>query len=119
MYKRLLVSVLGLCSLLRVTSAFPAAQLHEIQNIELPPLSGPIDHMAVDVAGAKLFVAAGENHSVEAVDLKAGRVTTRVSGSRQPQRISLIPPSAEIRRRALLSSTSEIPEGQELIVTNG
>lgn len=118
MYRRLLVSVLGLCSLLRVTSAFPAAQLHEIQNIELPALSGPIDHMAVDVAGAKLFVAAGENHSVEAIDLKAGRVTTRVTGSRQPQRISLIPPSAEIRRRALLSSTSEIPEGQELIVTN-
>jgi len=119
MYKRLLVSVLGLCSLLRVTSAFPAAQLHEIQNIELPPLSGPIDHMAVDVAGAKLFVAAGENHSVEAVDLKAGRVVSRIIGSKQPQRISLISPTAEIRRRALLSSTSGIPEWQELIVTNG
>src|SRR6185295_18450187 len=97
----LLVSVFGLCSLLRVTVAFPAAQLHEVQNIELPAVSGPIDHMAVDVAGAKLFVAAGENHSVEAVDLKAGRVTTRLTGLRQPQRIALFPLTAEIRRLAL------------------
>ena len=119
MYKRLLASVFGVCSLLRVAAAFPASQLHEVQNIELPAVSGPIDHMAADVAGAKLFVAAGENHSVEAVDLKAGRVVSRVIGSKQPQRISLISPTAEIRRRALLSSTSGIPEWQELIVTNG
>ena len=59
-----------------------------------------------------------ENHSVEAVDLKAGQVVTRVAGLKQPQRIALIPLTAEIRRRALLSSTSGIPEGQELIVTN-
>jgi hypothetical protein len=118
MYKHLLVSVLGLCSLLRVAAAFPAAQLHEVQNIELRAVSGPIDHMAADVAGAKLFVAAGENHSVEAVDLKAGRVVTRATGSRQPQRIALIPVTAEIRRLALLSSASGIPEEQDLIVTN-
>jgi DNA-binding beta-propeller fold protein YncE len=118
MYKLLGVSVFGLCSLLRTAAAFPAAKLHEVQSIELPAVSGPIDHMAADVAGAKLFVAAAEDHSVEAVDLKAGRVVTRVTGLKQPQRVALIPPTAEIRRRALLSSTSGIPEGQELIVTN-
>jgi hypothetical protein len=118
MHKRLLVSVLGLCSLLRVAAAFPATRLHEVQNIELRAVSGPIDHMAADVAGAKLFVAAGENHSVEAVDLKLGRVVTRVTGLKQPQRIALIPLTPEIRRLALLSSRSGIPEGQELIVTN-
>ena len=118
MYKRLLVSAFSLCSLLRVAAAFPAAQLHEVQSIELPAVSGPIDHMAADVAGAKLFVAAGEDHSVEALDLKAGRVVTRVTGVKQPQRIALIPLTAEILRLALLSSTSGIPEGQELIVTN-
>ena len=77
MYKLLLASVLGLYNLLHVTAAFPAAKLHEVQNIELPAVSGPIDHMAADVAGAKLFVAAAKDHSVEAVDLKAGRVVAR------------------------------------------
>jgi hypothetical protein len=118
MYKLLVVSVFGLCSLLRVAAAFPAAKLHEVQNIELPAVSGPIDHMAADVAGANLFVAAAEDHSVEAVDLKAGRVVARITGSKQPHRIALIPLTAEIRRRALLSSTSGIPQAQDLIVTN-
>jgi hypothetical protein len=118
MYKLLVVSVLGLCSLLRVAAAFPAGKLHEVQNIELPALSGPIDHMAADVAGAKLFVVAAEDHSVEAVDLKAGQVATSVTGLKQPHKIALIPLTAEIRRRALLSATSGIPEAQDLIVTN-
>src|SRR5262249_35270515 len=118
MCKLLVVSVFGFCSLFRVAAAFPAAKVHEVQNIELPALSGPIDHMAADVTGAKLFVAAPEDHSVEAVDLKAGRVVTRVSGLQQPHRVALIPVPSEVRRRALLSSTSGIPLGQDLIVTN-
>ena len=54
MYKRLLVSAFGVCRLLRSAAAFPAAQLHEVQNFELPALSGPIDHMALSVESVEL-----------------------------------------------------------------
>src|SRR5262245_5518308 len=118
MSKVLVVSVFGVCSLLRVAAAFPAINLHEVQSIELSAVSGRLDHMAADVAGAKLFVAAAQDHSVEAIDLKAGQVVARVTGSKQPHRIALIPLAADIRRRALLSPMSGIPEAEDLIVTN-
>jgi len=118
MQKLFLVSVSILYSLLRAAAAFPAPKLHEVQNIELSELSGPIDHMAADVGGARLFVAAGADHSVEAVDLKAGRVISRLTGSKRPHRVALIPLSFETRKLALLSSTSGMPEAQELMVTN-
>jgi len=112
------VSVLGLCCLFRIAAAFPAANLHEVQNIELPALSGSIDHMAADVARAQLFVAAAEDHSVETVDLKAGRLVSRVTGLKQPRRVAVIPLTADIRRQALLSPMSGIPEAQDLMVTD-
>jgi hypothetical protein len=118
MYRLLVVSVIGLCGLMRAAAVLPATKLHEVQTIELPSVNGPIDHMAADVAGARLFVAVAEDHSVETVDLKAGRVVSRVAGLKQPHRVALMPLTSEIRRRALLSSTSGIPEMQDLIVTN-
>ena len=75
--------------------------LRETQRIELPGVGGRIDHMALDIANKKLFVAALGNNTVEVVDLGAGRVGKRLSGFQEPQGVLLVP---ELKR---------------LVVTNG
>jgi DNA-binding beta-propeller fold protein YncE len=60
------------------------------QTIPLDSVSGRIDHMAVDVAGKRLFVAELGNGSVDVVDLRAGKVTKRISGLNEPQGLAYL-----------------------------
>src|SRR5438552_3463302 len=55
------------------------------RRIELPSVEGRLDHMAVDVDGARLFVAALGSDSVEVVDLRAGRRVDRIRSLHEPQ----------------------------------
>ena len=64
-----------------------AAPLELVQTIPLS-VSGRIDHFAVDVPGQRLFVAALGNHSVEIIDLAAGRVARSLDGYRKPQGVA-------------------------------
>jgi DNA-binding beta-propeller fold protein YncE len=52
--------------------------------IEMPGVEGRIDHMAVDVTGQKLFVAALVNNTVEVIDLKGGAHLKSLPGFREP-----------------------------------
>jgi len=61
------------------------------RRIELPGVSGRIDHLALDAARNRLFVAALGNGSVEAVDLDSGRTTGRIGGLREPQGLGYVP----------------------------
>jgi chromate transporter len=86
------VMVSRLSSLLRRLEQQPRAAtdappLRLVQTIPLPGVQGRIDHLAVDVAGQRLFVAALGNNTVEVVDLR--RLFVAV-----PRRAS---PTAEIR----------------------
>jgi DNA-binding beta-propeller fold protein YncE len=60
------------------------------QTIPLDHVSGRIDHMAIDVAGKRLFVAELGNGSVDVVDLQAGKVVKRISGLKEPQGVAYI-----------------------------
>jgi DNA-binding beta-propeller fold protein YncE len=71
-----------------VTAAEPLLILQ--QTIPLDNVSGRIDHMAVDVAGKRLFVAELGNGSVDVVDLQAGKVVKRISGLKEPQGVAYI-----------------------------
>ena len=53
--------------------------------IELPDVQGRIDHMSIDVQGQRLFVSALGNHTLEVIDLKAGKRTNAIPGLREPQ----------------------------------
>jgi hypothetical protein len=55
------------------------------QAIELPGVEGRIDHLAVDLARGRLFVAALGNDSVEVVDLVAGKHAQSLRGPKEPQ----------------------------------
>jgi YVTN family beta-propeller protein len=75
--------------------------LEQVQAIALPNVSGRIDHMALDPEGARLFVAALGNNTLEVVDLHAGKVTDEIKGLNEPQGVVYV------------------PEDNNLLVTNG
>jgi YVTN family beta-propeller protein len=54
-------------------------------------VQGRIDHLAIDLKGQRLFVAALGNNSVEVIDLKAKARMHTISGLAEPQGITYIP----------------------------
>jgi hypothetical protein len=60
-------------------------------KIPLGAVQGRIDHLAVDLARRRLFVAELGNGSVSAVDLQARRVEKRITGLEEPQGIAYVP----------------------------
>jgi DNA-binding beta-propeller fold protein YncE len=61
------------------------------QTIALDNVSGRIDHMAIDVAGKRLFIAELGNGTVDVIDLQAGKVTGRISNLSEPQGVAYVP----------------------------
>jgi hypothetical protein len=76
--------------LLVVLGAIPAraedpGPLRLEKEIPLPGVEGRIDHISVDEARQRLFVAALGNGSVEIVDLRKGERTAEIKGLEEPQ----------------------------------
>jgi DNA-binding beta-propeller fold protein YncE len=70
--------------------------LRLISSIPLPQVRGRIDHMAVDLKGRRLFMAALGNNTVEAIDLNKGERVASVSGFDEPQGIVYLPESDRV-----------------------
>ncbi|MDB5428623.1 MAG: repeat containing protein [Phenylobacterium sp.] len=66
------------------------------RTIVLKDVAGRIDHLAVDAAHGRLFVAELGNGSVEAVDLKSGAVLGRIAGLHEPQGLAYLPAQDEL-----------------------
>jgi len=80
---RLLCSAsLGLALLVPANAQDP---LQRAGAIPLPDVSGRIDHLSVDLAGKRLFMAALGNNTVEVFDLAAGKRLTTLRGFQEPQ----------------------------------
>src|SRR5438093_9819306 len=62
-----------------------------VQTIPIPGVEGRIDHLAVDIKGQRVFVAALGNNTVEVVDLAQGKRTRSITGLREPQGIIYLP----------------------------
>jgi hypothetical protein len=69
------------------------APLKLVQTIALPGVTGRIDHLAADVKGNRLFVAALGNKTVEVIDLAAGKPVHTITGLKEPQGIFYMPDS--------------------------
>jgi len=67
------------------------APLQLKQTIALPGVEGRIDHVALDVAGERLFVCALGNNTVEILDLRKGERIHSITGLGAPQGIAYIP----------------------------
>jgi DNA-binding beta-propeller fold protein YncE len=61
------------------------------QTIPLPGVEGRIDHFAFDAAGARLFVCALGNNTVEVLDMGKGKRIHSINGLASPQGIAYIP----------------------------
>src|SRR5215470_10765528 len=85
------IFLMGLTSLTVNAHAGEPTPLRLVQTIALPNVEGRIDHMAVDVKGQRLFVAALGNNSVEILDLGAGKHLRSISGFHEPQGIGFVP----------------------------
>jgi YVTN family beta-propeller protein len=59
-------------------------------KIPLGDVRGRIDHMAIDLARQRLFVAELGNDSVSVVDLKDRKVLRRISGLKEPQGVGYV-----------------------------
>lgn len=55
------------------------------RHMELPSVRGRIDHMAIDLEGQRLFVAALAADSLEVVDLREGKQASSIGGLHEPQ----------------------------------
>ncbi|WP_318607711.1 hypothetical protein [Mesorhizobium sp. BAC0120] len=73
-----------------VAQAAEAAPLQLVTKIPLGEVKGRIDHMAIDLAGQRLFVAELGNDSVGIVDLKTSQVSGRVRGLKEPQGVGYV-----------------------------
>src|SRR4051794_24118551 len=67
-----------------------------VQTIPLDGVQGRIDHMAVDVEGKRLYVAALGNNSMEVIDLAAGKRIESIGGLRKPTGIRVLPGSRTV-----------------------
>src|ERR1043166_3038723 len=66
------------------------APLRFVQAIPLPNVEGRIDHMAVDLKGQRLFVAALGNNTVEVVDVREGKHAHSLTGLHEPQGVGFV-----------------------------
>jgi DNA-binding beta-propeller fold protein YncE len=78
-----------------VSARDPSSPLRLESEIPLPGVNGRIDHLAVDLAGKRLFVAEVANGSAEVIDLRTGKSAARIGGLHEPQGIAWIPATGE------------------------
>lgn len=72
-------------------AAVPGAALREVERIELAGIRGRLDHLAIDLQGQRLFVAALGADEVELIDLRIGRRIARLRGLSEPQGVVYVP----------------------------
>ena len=62
----------------------------------MPHVEGRIDHMAIDVAGQRLFVAALGNSTLEVIDVRNARHLRTIAGLHEPQGVAYTPATNRI-----------------------
>ena len=90
MKKPLFLAILA-AAVSSLTGAEPSAILTLDKTIPLADVDGRIDHLAVDIPGARLFVAALGNNTVEVLDLKEGKRLQSLQGFSEPQGLVYVP----------------------------
>src|ERR1700680_2600403 len=70
--------------------------LRLVQTISIPGVEGRFDHLAVDLKGKRLFLAAEANKTVEVFDLSAGKRIHSIGGIGEPHAEWYVPGSNEL-----------------------
>jgi DNA-binding beta-propeller fold protein YncE len=105
-----LIFLMGM-AMTRNLEAEEAGPLRLIQTIPLRNVEGRIDHMAVDLKGERLFIAALGNNTVEIVDLRAGKHMETITGLHEPQGVGFVPEFNKIFIANAQSGACEVFDG--------
>jgi DNA-binding beta-propeller fold protein YncE len=105
-----------LCGLLwaRYTCAADASGLQLEAKIPLGSVRGRIDHLAIDLARRRLFIAELGNNSVAVVDLQRRQVTQTLTGLAEPQGVGYLPSSDTLYVASAGDGTVRLFEGASL-----
>jgi DNA-binding beta-propeller fold protein YncE len=68
----------------------PAPALQLSRTIVLAGADGKFDHLAIDIAGNRLFIAATTGHAIEVIDLKTDKVQQAISGLVKPHGLAWV-----------------------------
>jgi len=77
-------------SVLMGAAQSPARPLVLAQTIDLPGVAGRIDHLAIDLEGKRLFVAALAAGSLEVIDVRSGKRVARLAPLSEPQGVAYL-----------------------------
>jgi DNA-binding beta-propeller fold protein YncE len=76
--------------------AQPTGPLMVLKTILLPGVSGKFDHFAYDGPANRLFAAATGNHTVEVIDVPAGKVLQQIGGLGKPHGLAWVAESGRL-----------------------
>jgi DNA-binding beta-propeller fold protein YncE len=85
------VFLIALCMTRTGRAAEPPVSLVLERTIAIKGVMGRIDHLAVDLARNRLFVAEHVNGTVDVIDLAAGNVIRRIENFKDPQGLAYAP----------------------------
>jgi len=80
--------ITGLFSL--TAQAQQSAPITLSRTISLIDVQGKFDHLAIDITGNRLFIAATGNHSVEVINMKTDKVEQSISGLGKPHGLAWV-----------------------------
>jgi DNA-binding beta-propeller fold protein YncE len=107
----------SLCSTVALTQTPPSEPLVLQAKIPLGEVRGRIDHLAVDLARRRLFVAELGNDTVGVVDLKDRRVALRLTGLKEPQGIGYVASTDTLYVANAFDGTVRVFQGPDLSPT--
>jgi DNA-binding beta-propeller fold protein YncE len=70
--------------------------LKKLDGVMVPDIDGPVEHMAADIKGQRIFLAATGNNSIEIFDAKTLRHLNTIDGLAQPQDLLYLPESGHL-----------------------
>lgn len=71
-------------------TALASPPLQTLESVTLPNVAGRIDHLAIDDAGQRIFLAAVGNNTMEVVDIAAKTVIHTIKGLHEPQGVAYL-----------------------------
>jgi len=88
----------ALCLLVGVAVSHAQSTLPLVlsRKITLPGVSSKFDHLAIDEAGNRLFIAATGIHAVEVIDLKTDKVAQSITGLGKPHGLAWVAASGSL-----------------------
>jgi len=90
------LSLIGASAAIKASSGADVAPLILQQSIPLPGVKGKFDHVAIDLVGQRVFMAAKANDTLEVIDLKNGSRLRSVTGFHEPQGVLYLPDTKQV-----------------------